>query len=167
MTLFGMKTKISIDGFLPQIFNGCLIHVRHMLDTLWTLFERQYLWKEAVNKILIFSPNNVILWIQIQHQKISLLSLLLYPNEFKTISLLNQIALLLYTQLYVWTLRTYVHYICYSTHNYTYVHYCTYVYYICYSTQLCHCLIWLNCTREREIVQSIISLLKMGRIGEV
>ena len=32
-----------------------------MLDTLSTLFKRQYLWNEAINHIAVLSPNNVIL----------------------------------------------------------------------------------------------------------
>ena len=50
-----------IDRFLPEILTFKASQT-HMLDTLCsTLFERQYLWWEAMNQIFFFIPNNVIL----------------------------------------------------------------------------------------------------------
>ena len=45
-----------IDRFFPEIlmFNECLKRVKYV-------FERQYLWKEAINQVFVFSTNNVII----------------------------------------------------------------------------------------------------------
>ena len=47
------ENKNLIDRFLPGIltvFEVFPTRAWYVLDTLWTLFERQYLWKEAINK---------------------------------------------------------------------------------------------------------------------
>ena len=46
-----------IDSFISKIltFKECLRRVKHVLDTLWTLVKRQYLWKKAINQIFCFS----------------------------------------------------------------------------------------------------------------
>ena len=53
-----------IDSFIPVIltFKACPTRIKHVKDTLWTLFERLYLLEEAVNQIFVFSLNIVILW---------------------------------------------------------------------------------------------------------
>ena len=61
------ENGVVIDGFIPEklTFKECSECVQHVSNKCWTRFkhriESQYLWKEVINPIFVFGPNNVIL----------------------------------------------------------------------------------------------------------